>query len=82
MNAATYEVFSVTMRSEFYLDEADKPTLYEYIMTAEEWQQYIRAHRLSMWCPFTCAATFMSEELEALVCGHRPERYKRIDPNT
>lgn len=43
-------------------------------LTEAERQAIKRAHRKA-WLSFKTAAEIMGPELEAIVCGHRPERY-------
>ena len=74
-NTSTHEVERVTMRSWFYLDNNKKPSLYEYTLSKYEWKEYLRAHKLSKWIPFTWPSFWMSPDLEDLVCGLKPERY-------
>ena len=74
MNPATFDVHSVTMRSEFFADDYEGTRLFEYTLTADEWVKLQRAHKIARWMPFTCPATWMSGELEALVCGLRNQK--------
>ena len=77
--AATHEVVRVIMQSEFWNEDEEQFVLYEYALNRQEWREYLRAHRLANWIPFSCAATWMSADLELLICGHKPERYTRIE---
>jgi hypothetical protein len=78
MSAIQNNIHSVTMRTWFYLNDAPKPVLCEYTMTRQEWNKYRLSHKLARWIPFTCAADWMDEDLEDLVCGHKIERYTII----
>ena len=68
LDPATHDVVRVTLQLDF-VDGVRYVTL-----TGDEWREYIRAHRLAVYVPFTCPATWMSPELEALLCSHVPGR--------
>ena len=53
-------------------------------LTEREYNQMKAAHHAPWWiwlvCAATCRAELMSEELEEILCGHRPDRYEVIIP--
>lgn len=53
-------------------------------LTEREYNQMKAAHHAPWWLyfilPVNCPADFMSEELEDILCGHKPERYEIIIP--
>jgi len=67
------------IKAEFFFGtESEGVTKVWIYLTDKEHREMKRASWkfwLYFWHPFKCRADYMSSELEALLCGHVPERY-------
>jgi len=64
--------------SHFWCDRDQCFNHYQYELTGVEELQLWLAYFKALFSPLKCPADYMTPELESLVCGNTPERYRRI----